>query len=222
MLLADQPGGHRHLLTAVGKSGTVYLLDRDRMTAHDLHYCKDCTSDRQIVQALTGSIFGGAWSTPVYWANTLYVSGSNDVVRAFTLRDGSLNQEPSSVSQDSCEYPGCGLSISAYGGAKGILWALQPGGSRAGHAVLKAYDALNLGRVLYSTEQQGERDDPGGAVKFAIPMVVNGKVYVGGSGRMTVFGLLNIPNGCNNFARQGSLGEGPGNDRKPPTKERAP
>ncbi|MBV8804218.1 MAG: esterase family protein, partial [Sinobacteraceae bacterium] len=190
VLLADQPGEHPHLLTAVGKSGTLYVLDRDRMTSHDLHYCKDCTSDRQIVQALTRSIFGGAWSIPAYWDNTLYVSGSNDVVRAFTLSNGRLNQEPSSVSEDSCEYPGCGLSISALGRNKGVLWALQPGGGRAGHAVLKAYDARNLGRVLYSTDQQGERDDPGNAVKFAIPMVVNGKVYVGGSGRMTVFGVL--------------------------------
>jgi len=82
------------------------------------------------------------------------------------------------------------LSISAYGHDKGVLWALQPGGGREGHAVLKAYDARNLGRILYSSDRQNDRDDPGSAMKFAVPMVVNGKVYVGGSGRVTVFGLF--------------------------------
>jgi len=190
VLLPDQPGEHPHLLTAVSKSGTIYLLDRDRMTSHDLHYCSGCSSDRQIVQALGGSIFGGAWSIPAYWDNTLYVSGSNDVLRAFSLSNGRLNDHPSSISGDSCEYPGCGLSISAYGHDKGVLWALQPGGGREGHAVLKAYDARNLGRILYSSDRQNDRDDPGSAMKFAVPMVVNGKVYVGGSGRVTVFGLF--------------------------------
>ncbi len=190
VLLPDQPGEHRHLLALVGKPGTLYLLDRDRMTSQDLHYCSDCTSDRQIVQALGGSIVGGAWSTPAYWDNTLYVSGSNDVVRAFTLSNGRLNPEPGSVSADSCDYPGCGLSISASGRDKGVLWALQAGSGHEGHAVLKAYDARNLGRLLYSSDQQSERDDPGGVANFAVAMVANGKVYVGGSGRVTVFGLL--------------------------------
>ena len=192
VLLPWQPGEHRHLLAVVGKPGTLYLLDRDRMTSDDVHYCNRCSADRQIVQALAGAIAGGAWSTPAYWNNTLYVSGSNDVVRAFRLSNGRLNPEPDSVSADSCEYPGCGLSISAYGREKGILWALEAGSDRERHAVLKAYDARNLGRLLYSSQQQSERDDLGGVVNFAVPTVAGGRVYVGGSGRVTVFGLLPV------------------------------
>jgi hypothetical protein len=191
LLLPDQPGEHRHLLTVADKSGTLYLLDRDSLTAGNLHYCAGCPSDRQIVQELTRAIFGGVWEVPAYWNDTLYVSGSDDVLRAFALGNGRLIPMAASVSKDVCDYPGCGLSISANGRENGILWALQARVRDSRNpAVLKAYDARNIRRILYSSDQQGERDDPGDAVKFAVPTVVNGKVYVGGSGRLTVFGLF--------------------------------
>jgi hypothetical protein len=193
LLLPDQRGEHAHLLIGAGKSGSVYLLDRDMMTAGNLHYCAGCTSDRQIVQELAGVIVGGVWEMPAYWNDTLYVSGSNDVLREFALKNGRLIPAAAS-SGDVCEYPGCGLSISAHGSENGILWALQARGKGSRNlAVLKAYDARDIHRILYSSDQHGERDDPGDAVKFAVPTVVSGKVYVGGSGRLTVFGLFGRP-----------------------------
>jgi hypothetical protein len=194
LLLPDQAGKHPHVLIAVGKTGTLYVVDRGPMTIADLHYCNGCTTDRQIVQELPGAVSGGVWGMPAYWKNTVYVSGSQDVLRAFSLKSGALVPMTASVSTDICEYPGCGLSVSAHGEEDGILWALQVGAydSKA-PAVLKAYDAGNLGRILYTSNQHGERDVPGGAVKFSVPTVVAGKVYVGGAGQLTVFGLLSRP-----------------------------
>ena len=194
LLLPDQPGAHPHVLIEAGKMGTVYVLDRDVMTASNLHFCADCASDRQIVQELPDALPSGLWGMPVYWNNTVYFSGSEEPLRAFALQDGHLQSAPASISRGACGYPGCGLSLSANGTRDGILWALQVGDfDDKGPAVLQAYDALDLSRVLYASNQHGERDNPGGALRFIIPTVVNGKVYVGGARQITVFGLLQRP-----------------------------
>jgi hypothetical protein len=191
LLLPDQPGARAHLLVAVGKSGTLYLADRDTMTAGNLHYCSGCASDRQIAEEIPDAISGGVWGMPSYWHDTVFVSGSGDVLRAFSLAEGRLSATPVSVSRDVCEYPGCGSSVSANGDMNGILWAVTSGGDDMnGAAVLRAYDAQNLAFLLYSSNQHDARDDAGKSVKFAIPTVGDGRVYVGGARHWSAFGLL--------------------------------
>lgn len=51
-------------------------------------------------------------------------------------------------------------------------------------AILRAYDALNVETQLYASEQAGT------AVRFTIPLVANGHVYVGGVKRIDVYGLV--------------------------------
>jgi hypothetical protein len=60
-----------------------------------------------------------------------------------------------------------------------------------GAAVLMAHDALNVATLLYSSNQSLSRDNPGPAVKFVVPTVVNGKVYVAAEYQVSVYGLLN-------------------------------
>ena len=44
--------------------------------------------------------------------------------------------------------------------------------------------------MLYSSDQMGSRDMFDFATKFSVPLVANGKVFVGSMGQLTVYGLL--------------------------------
>jgi hypothetical protein len=94
-------------------------------------------------------------------------------------------------------FPGATPSVSSNGTGNGIVWIIQEDApndtvlTNPTTAVLGAYDATNLAIELYdSTQAAGNRDAAGGAVKFAVPTVANGKVYVGYSNQITVYCLL--------------------------------
>ena len=62
---------------------------------------------------------------------------------------------------------------------------------RGANSVLYAYDAMNLSHELYhGAAQATPRQSAGRCVKFSVPTMANGKVYVGAQRRLSVFGLL--------------------------------
>ena len=185
LLLPDQPGPHQHLAVIAGKEGTIYLIDRDKMG----HF--QPKDDSQIVQSYPSS-GGGIYASMAYWNHSLYaVSDSDrDAVRQFDLKDGRLALKESSGSslKGMCSTP----TVSANGMRDGVLWILRSKVWNAGdaHAVLYAFDAANSSHLLYSSDQNASRDRAGLALRFNIPTIVNGHVYVGAKHEVDVYGLL--------------------------------
>lgn len=192
LLLPDQAGAHPQELVQAGKEGTIYLIDRNQMTTGNQHYCSGCASDTEIVQELQSEV-GGMWSMPAYWNNNVYFWGSGDNLVAFPVTSGALGLAPTSASGTSLGFPGATPSISAHGTSGGIVWAIDstnfglPNNPAPGPAVLHAYDAINVGNELYDSSVL-VKDQAGNAVKFTVPTIANGKVYVGTQTELDVYG----------------------------------
>jgi hypothetical protein len=178
VLLPDQPGPNPHLLVGAGKEGKIYLLNRDSLGGFN-------PSVDNVVQELPQALTT-TFSTPAYFNSQVYWGSVGDTLKAFTLAGGLLSASPASQSSTQFGYPGTTPSISANGSADGIVWAVQNGST----AVLRAYDAGNLATELYDSNQAGVRDLPGSGVKFVVPTIASGKVYVGTQAGAAVFGLL--------------------------------
>jgi len=194
VLLPDQSGSHPHELVEVGKEGTIYIVDRDQMTAADAHYCPavaptNCTSDPEIVQELQNTS-SQLWGTPAYWNNSVYFWGTNDAIRDYTFGGGLISQSPASSGNVFVGFPGPTASISASGTTNAIVWAIDATNFGApGPAVLHAFDATNVANELYNSNQIAS-DQAGAGVKFSVPMIANGKVYIGTQTELDVYGVL--------------------------------
>ena len=188
LLLPDQGGPYPHLLVSAGKTGTIYLVNRENMG----HF--NTNNDSQIVQSLISALPGGTGGTgsfapPVYFNGHVFFGAVNDFVREFSITNGLLSAAPASLSSATYSYAGAAIAVSANGNTNGILWAVQRNGTTA-PGVLHAYDARNLGTELYNSSQSGSRDTLDFAAKFTPATVVNGRVYVASISQLTVYGLL--------------------------------
>ncbi|HEY3742307.1 MAG TPA: hypothetical protein VGL53_20800 [Bryobacteraceae bacterium] len=182
VLLPDQPGPHPHLLAAAGKAGVIYLIDRDRMGKFQ------SGSDRHAIQTITSP--GGVYGAPAYWNGHVYYFASDDVLKDFALKDGRLSAQPVHSGTFKFGNPGAIPSISADGAKNGIVWVVltKAWNANDGTAVLQAYDAADVGRLLYSTANNA-KDGLGRAIRLTIPMVANGRVYVATRNGVYVYGL---------------------------------
>ncbi len=199
--LPNAPAGFQHLLVGGGKgpglNGEVYLANRDQLGHYNVN-------DSGIVQEFP--LGNPVLATPAFWQNKLYLAGAGGHLAAFTI-DPALGQfsNPASPNQSAAIYnfPGATPSISASGTTNGIVWALDnsqyctqqsPG---CGPAVLHAYDATSLTTELWNSSQ-GAGNTAGNAVKFTVPTVANGKVYIGtrgndtGTGTSSILGELDV------------------------------
>ena len=194
-LLPDGVGSasHPNLIAQAGKNGKIYLVDRDQLTTGNVHYCSSCTSDTDVVQELPTAI-GGMWSMPAYWNNNVYFWGTGDGLMAYTLTNGLLSTTPSSSTTMTLGYPGSVPTVSASSATtNGIVWAIDATSQPAGAAVLHAFDAVKdlpgTFTELYNSKMV-PADQAGPGVKFSIPTVANGKVYIGTQTELDIYGIL--------------------------------
>ncbi len=200
LILPDQAGANPHLLVSVDKNGTIYLLDRDNMGGHDAN------DNSNVVQTICDAFPGRTdcsqlreekddhivRSSPAYWNGYVYFGGQQDNVKAFQLVNGKLTTSPVSKSPTILGFPGATPSVSANGNSNGIVWVIDNGNNgSAWHSTLRAYDATDLSKELYNSRMNLARDDTGtNYVRFTVPTIANGKVYVISQGRISVYGLL--------------------------------
>jgi uncharacterized protein (TIGR03437 family) len=198
-LLGDEAGSaaHPHLMAGAGKEGRIYLLDRDNLGKFN------SAGDTQTVQSIPGAI-GGLFGNPAYFNARLYFCSSGDPLKAFPISNARMTTTPQSQSPTTFPYPGCVPTISANGTSNGIVWAIDPQG------LLRAYDATNLANELYNSNQNSARDSLGSPVRFSVPTVANGKVYVGTQNALVVYGPLTPPIAVSNAASGNAAALAPG------------
>jgi hypothetical protein len=215
ILLPDQTTGPRpHLLAQLGKAqpitgnpAFVFLIDRDNMGQFNP------TDNSQIVQNLQVPCCG-LWGAPAFWQNGIYFASAYDNLRmfAFDPSTGLFDTTSASQSANVFNFPDATPSISSQGASNGIVWAIDSGlygyaspnaaggincyvspvpAACTGPAILHAYSATNLATEYWNSAQAASnRDQAGNAVKFTVPTVANGKVYVSTRTEVDVYGVL--------------------------------
>ena len=179
--LTDSTGTVRHLLVGAGKDGNIYVVSRDGMGGY-------LPNSNNIWQELPGALGYGIWGSPAYFNNTLYYGPKKGMLLAFAINQAVIAATPISQTTGTVfGYPGTSPVVSANGTSNGIVWAHET----ATVAVLHAYDPANLATELYNSNQAtGSRDNFGAANTFIVPVVTNGKVFVGTKTAVAEFGLL--------------------------------
>ena len=176
LMLPDQAGLSPHEAIAVGKEGTIYVLNRDNMG----QLCSTCTAgDTQIVQEIPQGAGKGSGS-PVYWNNTVYFTGGGPVL-AYTLTNGVL-LTPASAKSVSMGGGGHAI-VTANGNSNGILWVKNG-------TALWALDAITLKKLYTSGQALNGRDTLPPTAHFATPIAANGKIFIGTQTSLVTYGLL--------------------------------
>jgi hypothetical protein len=190
LVLPDQPGPFPHLLVGGGKTATIYLVNRDSMGGYGPG-SDNIVEELEDVLLVPSAGDVGIRGLSAYWNGHLYTGAVADVVKAFDLWNGLLSTFPFSESLTKNFYPGATPSVSSNGNARALVWVLETDGyAKSNAAVLHVYPASNLANELYNSKMNASRDGAGPAVKFAVPTVANGKVYVGAQSQLNIYGLL--------------------------------
>jgi hypothetical protein len=178
-----------HLLIGGSKEGLLYVMNRDDLGA--LGACFDTQPSVQAFAVGDGPIL----STPLFWQNAVYVAAANGNLKSFPMPAGILTPpKPLVQSLETVGLQGATPVISSDGTSNAILWLVGTSdavGTSNTPAILRAYDPnKSLYEIYNSMMAPSSNDQAGPDVKFTVPTVANGKVYVGTQTELDVYGLL--------------------------------
>ncbi|HEY1949158.1 MAG TPA: PQQ-binding-like beta-propeller repeat protein [Bryobacteraceae bacterium] len=187
--MKDASGRTWRLVVGAGKDLNIYLANRVAMGKFNPRGNLDIY--QELSQAMKHNF---SRPIPAYFNGRLYYASTDDTLREFRFQNARLLPEPASHTASIFGYPGATPSVSANGSHDAILWAVENvnfwANENAKPAVLHAYAATDLSRELYNSNQAPSgRDHFGIGNKFTTPMIANGKVYVGTTDGVAVFGL---------------------------------
>lgn len=180
-VLANLPAGSpvTQLLLCGGKDGTLYALNRDNLGGF---------GDSAAVQKIA---FGyPVYATGAYWNSNYFIVGDGGSLADFVVTATVPEMTLSAASIHQYGFGGSSPSVSAAGTQNGVVWTLDNTNYCIGHAttcgpsVLYAHDASDIATELWNSGAAAA-DAAGNAVKFTVPTVANGKVYVGTRGNNT-------------------------------------
>jgi hypothetical protein len=177
--MKDSSGTTWELAVGAGKDTNLYVVNRNSMG-------KFSAGSNNIYQELAGALPGGIWSMPAFWSGRLYFGPVSQPILEFQFKQAKLATTAVAKTTNTFVYPGATPSISCNKGSNAIVWAV----ANTNPAVLYAYNATTLAELYNSNQAAGGRDNFGAGNKFITPMIANGKVYVGTTTGVGVFGLL--------------------------------
>ncbi len=180
--------GHPDLLIAGGKSGKLYLLDRDNLG----HYqpFSDAALDsvpngqgKTTPPLLFNGLIGG--STAYFNGQIYALAGFGGAVQSYSINsNGQLTFASQTLETNFGYIPGSPV-ISADGTNNAILWVDDRTNNE-----LHALDPSNLSIEYWNSNQApGGLDALGAASKYDVPTVANGQVFIGTSTGLVAYGL---------------------------------
>lgn len=182
-----------HATIGGGKDGNVFVVNRDNMGGYNPPSTNNVVQTEQVCTDGDNNIF----STPVYWNGFIYFHCNNSVLRAYSWNPSNAAAPLSQATSSSANVygmHGATASLSANGAMNGIIWDIDNSAyswsSPTQPSVLHAYDATNVATELYNSSQAGTRDTAGVALKFTVPTIAGGKVFVPTSTELDIYGLL--------------------------------
>ncbi len=186
--LVDQPTApvYQHLLITSGKTGNIYLINRDGMGGYNPTNNPPLNDNTNIVQFIPSAL-GLFNSVPVYWSgnNRIYFAALGDTIKSFQLVNGLIS--PTTPAATSLKYSQTGVPvISSSGSTGGILWNLH----NPVTPVISALDANTLTELYNSSQAKNNRDTLGQLAHFATPTIANNKVFIGTTTNLSVYGVF--------------------------------